>query len=113
MIMKSSVFGLGDFGCHYRGLSQNDETEQAARSLLWIQALFYFHKMYRSFLSIDGMNTYRPKRIIPMLTDDEKNRLCDTIESGVINKQRCNYRFAGPFDRYKGDRLDKLATCKH
>lgn len=39
----------GNLGCYYRGLSQNDETEQAARSPLWAQTLFYFHRTYRSF----------------------------------------------------------------
>ena len=36
---------------------------------------------------IDGMHAYRSKRIIPVLTDDEKDRLRDTIESGVISNR--------------------------
>lgn len=39
------------------------------------------------FAVIDGMHAYRPKRIIPVLTDDEKDRLRDTIESGVISNR--------------------------
>ena len=35
----------------------------------------------------DGMPAYRSKRIIPVLTDDEKDRLRDTIESGVISNR--------------------------
>lgn len=39
------------------------------------------------FAVIDGMHAYRSKRIIPVLTDDEKDRLRDTIESGVISNR--------------------------
>ena len=39
------------------------------------------------FAVIAGMHAYRSKRIIPVLTDDEKDRLRDTIESGVISNR--------------------------
>ena len=39
------------------------------------------------FAVIDGMHAYRSKGIIPVLTDDEKDRLRDTIESGVISNR--------------------------
>ena len=39
------------------------------------------------FAVIDGMHAYRSKRIIPVLNDDEKDRLRDMIESGVISNR--------------------------
>lgn len=39
------------------------------------------------FAVIDGMHAYRSKRIIPVLTDDEKDRLRNTIESGDITNR--------------------------
>lgn len=39
------------------------------------------------FAVIDGMHAYRSRRIIPVLTDEEKDRIRNTIESGDITNR--------------------------
>lgn len=55
--------------------------------LCGLRLYFTFIDRTDLFAVIDGMHTYRTKRIIPMLTDDEKDRLRNTIESGDITNR--------------------------
>lgn len=55
--------------------------------LCGLRLYFTFTGRTDLFAVIDGMHAYRSKRIIPVLTDDEKDRLRDTIESGVISNR--------------------------
>jgi site-specific recombinase XerD len=55
--------------------------------LCGLRLYFTFIGRIDLFAVIDGMHTYRTKRIIPMLTDDENDRLRNTIESGGITKR--------------------------
>lgn len=63
--------------------------KQSRRRAVLCGLRLYFTFIGRTdlFAVIDGMHAYRSKRIIPVLTDDEKDRLRDTIESGVISNR--------------------------
>ena len=55
--------------------------------LCGLRLYFTFIEREDLFAVINGMHTYRSKRIIPVLTDDEMSRLKETIESGGISNR--------------------------
>ena len=55
--------------------------------LCGLRLYFTFIERTDLFAAIDGMHAYRSKKIIPVLTDDEKDRRRDTIEPGVISNR--------------------------
>lgn len=61
-------------------------TKQSRQRAVICGLRLYFTFIGRTdlFAVIDGMHAYRSKRIIPVLTDDEKDRLRNTIESQNI-----------------------------
>ena len=64
-------------------------TKQSRQRAVLCGLRLYFTFIGRAdlFAVIDGMHAYRSKKIIPVLTDDEQDRLRNTIESGVITNR--------------------------
>jgi len=55
--------------------------------LCGLRLYFTFIEREDLFVVINGMHAYRSKRIIPVLTDDEMDRLNETIESGSVSSR--------------------------
>ena len=64
-------------------------TKQCRQRAILCGLRLYFTYIRRSdlFTVIDGMHAYRSKRIIPVLTDEEQDRLRNTIESGDVTNR--------------------------
>lgn len=64
-------------------------TKQNRQRAILCGLRLYFTYIERDdlFAVVDGMRAYRSKRIIPILTDDERNRLNETIRSGKITSR--------------------------